>query len=84
MSDQAFNEMQASHASTRSGHYALGLFIEERDGHRVYFHTGGVPGFGSRFEFIPDLKLGFVVLTNVDDNRLPKAIREIVYENLVE
>jgi len=84
MSDQAFNEMQASHASTRSGHYALGLFIEERDGHRVYFHTGGVSGFGSRFEFIPDHNLGFVVLTNVDDNRLPKAVREIVYENLVE
>lgn len=84
MSDQAFNEMQASHATTRSGHYALGLFIEDRDGNRIYYHTGGVSGFGSRFEFMPERNLGFVVLTNVDDNRLPKAIREIVYENLVE
>ncbi|MEX2116719.1 MAG: serine hydrolase domain-containing protein [Bacteroidota bacterium] len=84
MSDQAFNEMQASHSTTRSGHYALGLFIEDREGHRIYFHTGGVSGFGSRFEFMPDHGLGFVVLTNVDDNRLPKAVREIVYSNLVD
>ncbi len=84
MSDQAFNEMQASHATTRSGHYALGLFIEDREGNRIYYHTGGVSGFGSRFEFMPERNLGFVVLTNVDDSRLPKAIREIVYRNLME
>jgi CubicO group peptidase (beta-lactamase class C family) len=84
MSDQAFNEMQASHSSTRSGHYALGLFIEDRKGHRIYFHTGGVSGFASRFEFMPEHNLGFAVLTNVDDSRLPKAVREIVYKNLME
>ncbi|MEX1140428.1 MAG: serine hydrolase domain-containing protein [Bacteroidota bacterium] len=84
MSDQAFNEMLANHSSTRSGHYALGLFIEERDGHRVYFHTGGVSGYGSRLEFIAHHNIGFIVLTNVDDDRLPKAVREIVYENLLD
>lgn len=84
MSDQAFNEMQASHSTTRSGHYALGLFIEDRNGNRIYYHTGGVSGFASRFEFMPERNLGFVVLTNVNDSRLPKAIREIIYENLTE
>lgn len=65
------------------GHYGLGLFIEEWHGHRVYFHSGGIPGFGSRFEFMPDQQLGFVVLTNVDDNKLPKAVRGVLFTNLV-
>ncbi len=84
MSDQAFNEMQASHSTTRRGHYALGLFIEDRGGHRIYYHTGGVSGYGSRFEFMPDHNLGFVVLTNVNDDRLPEKVREVVYKNLMD
>ena len=42
---------------------------------------GGVPGFGTRCVFVPDLGLGWVVLTNVDDQGLPKAIGELVYAN---
>ena len=61
----------------------MGLFIEEWHAHRIYFHPGGVLGFGTRCEFVPDLGLGWVVLTNVDDQQLPKAIREIVYAHLV-
>jgi hypothetical protein len=37
----------------------------------------------TRCEFLPDQHLGWVVLTNVDDQALPKAIREIVYANLL-
>lgn len=50
---------------------------------RVYYDPGGVLGFRTRCEFVPALGLGWVVLTNVDDQQLPKAIREIVYANLV-
>jgi CubicO group peptidase (beta-lactamase class C family) len=83
VSEKGFQELLTEHVKTQGGHYGLGLFIEEWRGHRLYFHAGGVTGFGSRFEVLPDQKLGLAVLTNFDDQKLPKKIREIVYANLV-
>lgn len=83
VTEGSFRELLTEHARTQGGHYGLGLFIEDWHGQRSYFGSGGVEGFGSRFEFMPDQKLGVVVLTNFDDQRLPKKIRDIVYEKLV-
>jgi len=48
--------------------YGLGLIITDCDGKLVYSHTGGVNGFVSSVMFIPEEKLGIVVLTNTDQN----------------
>ena len=48
--------------------YGLGLEINDRNGRLVYSHTGGVDGFLSSVMFIPEEKIGFVVLTNNDQN----------------
>lgn len=48
--------------------YGMGLMINDRDGKLVYSHTGGVDGFLSSVLFMPEEKLGIVVLTNTDQN----------------
>ena len=69
--------------TSSGGQYALGWFVEDWHGLRLYSHPGGVTGFGTRCEFLPDQRLGWVILTNVDDQAVPKAFREIVYTNLL-
>ncbi len=48
--------------------YGLGLVINDRNGKLVYSHTGGVNGFLSSVMFIPEEKIGIVVLTDTDQN----------------
>lgn len=50
--------------------YGLGVLITDRANKLVYNHTGGVNGFTSFIGFIPEEKLGVVVLTNTDQNNL--------------
>jgi CubicO group peptidase (beta-lactamase class C family) len=84
VSDSGFRAMLTPAVRTSSGgQYALGWFIEDWHGLRLYSHPGGVTGFGTRCELLPDQRLGWIILTNVDDQVLPKAIREIVYTNLL-
>lgn len=83
VSESGFRELLLEHVRTQGGHHGLGLFIEDRRGRRSYFGAGGVLGFGTRFEFMPEQGLGVVVLTNLDDQRLPKRVRDIVFESLV-
>ncbi|KAI1179534.1 beta-lactamase family protein [Nemania sp. FL0916] len=44
--------------------YAAGLEIFYYRGYLVIGHDGGVPGFGSRFFFAPELKLGATIFGN--------------------
>lgn len=44
--------------------YAAGMEIYYYRGHMVIGHNGVIPGFGSRFAFIPDIKFGAVVMGN--------------------
>lgn len=46
--------------------YAAGLEIYYYRGHMVVGHDGGIPGFQSKFFFLPELKFGAVILTNSD------------------
>jgi len=48
--------------------YGMGLMINDRDGKLVYSHGGAVDGFLSQVMFVPEEKLGIVVLTNTDKN----------------
>jgi CubicO group peptidase (beta-lactamase class C family) len=69
--------------------YGLGLEIKDRKGYVLYSHTGGVNGYLSSVAFIPELKLGVVVLTTNDNqslfqilnNQIMDAYLEVPYEN---
>jgi hypothetical protein len=64
--------------------YAAGMEIYYYRGHMVVGHNGVIPGFGSRFAFIPDFRFGFVVMGNSAEAG-PVAsilIRELIDEAL--
>ena len=56
--------------------YGMGLFINDHTGKLVYSHTGGIDGFLSSVLFVPEEKLGIVILTNTDQNSF--------YQNLTD
>jgi CubicO group peptidase (beta-lactamase class C family) len=45
--------------------YGLGLFVNDRDGHRLISHTGDIDGFGAIVAYYPDDKLTVIVLSNL-------------------
>src|SRR4029079_13819370 len=84
VSAAGFPEMLTPAVRNAGGQYALGWFVESWHGLRLYSHPGGVSGYGTRCEFLPDQQLGWVVLTNVDDQVLPKAVRESIFVRLLQ
>ncbi|QXP61569.1 DUF3471 domain-containing protein [Olleya sp. HaHaR_3_96] len=48
--------------------YGMGWILNDCDGKMVYSHGGAVDGFLSQVLFVPEEKLGIVVLTNTDKN----------------
>jgi CubicO group peptidase (beta-lactamase class C family) len=55
--------------------YGLGWFVQDYNNHRVVMHDGGVNGFVSSVTLVPEEKLGIIILTNTDQNRLYDALR---------
>ncbi|KJD33278.1 beta-lactamase [Tamlana sedimentorum] len=48
--------------------YGLGWFLSDVKGNMKVDHTGGLPGMLSLTVMIPDINLGFVILTNTSDD----------------
>ncbi len=55
--------------------YGLGIFIRDYNGRQVYYHTGGAFGFVTNTCFVPEEKLGIVILTNNDNQNFFEALR---------
>jgi len=55
-------------------HYGLGWVLADYAGRQLVTHDGGVDGMLSQVALIPEDKLGVVVLTNFDDQRLFAAL----------
>jgi CubicO group peptidase (beta-lactamase class C family) len=59
--------------------YALGLGVRDYRGERMLTHTGGLPGYLSQVAFMPERRLGVVVLTNQESGG---AFNSITYHVL--
>ncbi len=82
-------EMQQSHRAIRPGRpvrpgvtglaYGFGLFSgwHERQG-RVVFHSGGLPGFGSHVEWLPDCDLAVFAFANLTYAPMRVAVAEAI------
>jgi CubicO group peptidase (beta-lactamase class C family) len=55
--------------------YGLGLFSSDYNGRQIYWHTGGAGGMVSNVCFVPEEKLGIVILTNNDNQNFFEALR---------
>lgn len=63
--------------------YGLGWFIRQWNGHKVFEHGGNIDGFNSQVAFMPDQRLGFVLLTNVTASPLGSFAMSTIWKNLV-
>jgi beta-lactamase class C len=48
----------------RSAHYGMGWRVFDYAGHKMVYHSGGVRGYMSQIAFLPEEKIGVVVLQN--------------------
>ncbi|HEX7294955.1 MAG TPA: serine hydrolase domain-containing protein, partial [Pyrinomonadaceae bacterium] len=84
VSEKGFNETitkQMNVAGTVD--YGLGWFLRQWNGHKVVEHGGNIDGFNSQVAFMPDQKLGFVLLTNVTGSPLGAFAMTTIWKNLV-
>jgi CubicO group peptidase (beta-lactamase class C family) len=67
--------------------YGIGWAMYDHQGHRVIAHAGGHWGFAAKAEFLPDLKLGVVIMTNCNYPQgylgPEKGLTKIIYEKFV-
>lgn len=63
--------------------YALGWLVEDFRGHRHIWHNGGVDGFKTIVSFIPEKRVGVVVLSNRFPSSLPEAMTYRILEQLL-
>jgi len=63
--------------------YGLGWFLRNWNVHKVVEHGGNIDGFNAEVAFMPDQKLGFVLLTNISASPLGSDAMEIIWSNLV-
>jgi len=54
--------------------YGLGWFLNDYHGYKLVGHSGGVAGFVSRVQLVPDLRLGIVILTNAESGSANNSI----------
>lgn len=54
--------------------YGMGWFIEDYHGHAIWMHPGDIDGFASLVVLIPEVKTGFVILTNLDHTALRSGL----------
>ncbi|TND10599.1 MAG: beta-lactamase [Bacteroidetes bacterium] len=60
--------------STHFNAYGLGWFLRDYSGRKIIWHDGGAGGFLSNITIVPEERLGFVILTNSDNNAIFEAL----------
>ena len=72
--------MDMPQAETTHPSYGLGWFVENYRGHTLIEHGGNLDGFSAYTSFIPDLKLGVVIYTNMNVSQLHYALAKEVFD----
>ena len=62
--------------------YGLGWFIRSWNGHPVVEHAGNSLGYTANIALIPELSIGYVMMSNVMPTPILETINEIVWETL--
>lgn len=64
--------------------YGLGFYISSYRSHRLIYHSGFIDGYGGLLSFLPNQKMGIVVLTNLSGhNPVPKIVTYLLYDRLL-
>ncbi|MFN0180993.1 MAG: serine hydrolase [Gemmatimonadales bacterium] len=64
--------------------YGLGVGTGSYRGHRAVIHGGGIDGFISQMSWLPDQRIGVMVLTNQGvNNQVPTLVVKSVYDRVL-
>ena len=66
--------------STHFAAYGMGWFMRDYRGRKVIEHGGNVDGMTAQVGMLPEERLGFIMLTNIDSTRLPTALMYRVFD----
>jgi CubicO group peptidase (beta-lactamase class C family) len=64
--------------------YGYGWFLHSYKGHYMVEHGGNIDGFSASVAFYPTDNIGIVVLTNQNGSAVPRLIRNIVADHMLE
>lgn len=87
VSEENFRQLFAKQIDIDEGSgYGLGWILSKLRGHTLIWHNGGIEGFYSLVELLPDEHVGYLMLANVDDESqtLEDRVRKIVWSNLLK
>jgi CubicO group peptidase (beta-lactamase class C family) len=75
---------QQSYPELGPSSYGLGLMISTYRGHKLVAHGGGIDGFISQMAWLPDDKIGVMVLTNFSGaNPIPDLVARYVFDTML-
>ncbi len=84
VSEDAYKEWFSPKTMMAPGNmYALGWFVRQWQGKKLIEHGGNIDGFNAQVGFLPDEKIGFVMLTNVGGSELPAYAMETVWKTFL-
>ena len=63
--------------------YGMGFFVTSYRGHKFVHHGGNIDGFSALVAFLPDDKLGLVILTNQNGSPLPAVVAYNVWDRML-
>jgi CubicO group peptidase (beta-lactamase class C family) len=63
--------------------YGMGFFLSTYRGHKQVEHGGNIDGFSANLAFLPNEKIGVVVLTNLDGNPVPNIVAMNIFDRLL-
>jgi len=84
VSEKGFEELTRKQINIGgSVDYGLGWFLRQWNGHKVAEHGGNIDGFNAQVAFMPEQKLGFVLLTNVTASPIGATAMTTIWKELV-
>ena len=63
--------------------YGLGWFVQDYHGVGLVEHGGAIDGFRSNITLVPEKKLGIVVLSNLNQENMPEALRWSILDQVL-
>lgn len=84
VSEKSFNEtINKQMQIGGSVDYGLGWFLRKWNGLKVVEHGGNIDGFNAQVAFMPEKKVGFVLLTNVTGSPLGGFAMNTIWTHLI-
>ena len=84
VSEKGFAELTSKQMNiVGSVDYGLGWFLRKWNGFKVVEHGGNIDGFNAEVAFMPDQKVGFVLLTNVTASPIGAIAMNTIWTALV-